>query len=430
MPRTRINVYNRRNKDVTKVHVHHWQGADLTSSDRGDWDVIRPSESNRDAKPTTASAVSPENYPPGAYAGARLEPGTHTNWFIRFETEGEIWQTDYFQLRLKTIDADLIFSISNLEGGPSESERYIQVIVEADSISRFGVKAYPVNTAHRPIYLIAHMCNVLEEIRQATDMGANAIECDITYSEDRKEWIVYHSPGSESNAPTVEDWLAEAKRVANDNLDYFTTIILDTKTPERYGVRNKDYLYPYQWGRTEADLTGAVRKYFGDSDVNIIFSTSALEKADYFKEIIPDLWMSGDEAIKPSRWGIAIDENPEPTSVIRKLNELFEEKLPRQPTKFWYGNGIDWRLPERIDDVASSMEKARNCRREQILVKFYDWTYSSVESVRVQIFDRNVDGVMVHNDIISDARKMIVSADNKSVRLATRKDAPFVRHPD
>ena len=49
-----------------------------------------------------------------------------------------------------------------------------------------------VKTATRPFYLIGHMCNSIDEVRNFVSSGANSIEVDIQFTEDGLLDMIYH----------------------------------------------------------------------------------------------------------------------------------------------------------------------------------------------------------------------------------------------
>ena len=49
-----------------------------------------------------------------------------------------------------------------------------------------------VKTPTRPFYLIGHMCNSIDEVKQFVSSGANSVEVDIQFTEDGLLDMVYH----------------------------------------------------------------------------------------------------------------------------------------------------------------------------------------------------------------------------------------------
>lgn len=47
-------------------------------------------------------------------------------------------------------------------------------------------------TPTRPFYLIGHMCNSVDEVKQFVSSGANSVEVDIQFTEDGLLDMVYH----------------------------------------------------------------------------------------------------------------------------------------------------------------------------------------------------------------------------------------------
>lgn len=441
MRRAKIVVKNEQPVEIRKVHVHHWRGDNylstgLKTSDRGDWECIKSGETSLQAEPTTASAKGSG----GGYAGVVFDlgddhwfsEGDNDLWFIRFEMNGDWWQIEHLTLTLHKADdgKDVTFVITSNSSSDSNGQRYITIRAEATSVTRNDIRAYWVNPEKRPLYLIAHHCNEKQEIRQSIDAGANAIECDITFELDySRGWCVSHSKKPDSDNPSLAEWLIEAKAVADDNKDYFTTIIFDTKTPDGYKFKTPRQIGPDE-NRDISDLIWELWTQFKDSDMNLIISMADLKDAHHFAHLIPDLSMSstGIEIEATSRCGIAVDFETHPQLVIEKITDLFKEGLPGQAPRFWFANGINKWMPAWMGKVETSMNEALECRNKGDLQKFYVWTYDDANAIQTQIFHNKVDGVMVEKDAIGVTRSMVTYAKNIEVRLATRQDHPFERH--
>jgi hypothetical protein len=63
-------------------------------------------------------------------------------------------------------------------------------------------------TLKRPIYVIGHRCNDIEDVTKAFENKANAVECDIWLDDDEIWWVNH----DKFRTTKLLDWLEEAKR--------------------------------------------------------------------------------------------------------------------------------------------------------------------------------------------------------------------------
>jgi glycerophosphoryl diester phosphodiesterase len=241
------------------------------------------------------------------------------------------------------------------------------------------------NIHHREIYLIAHRCNSTSKVRKALQQGANAIECDLSFS--GNEWFVSHD-GIKKN--DLEEWLSNIRTFKNENL---AMIIFDIKSENPieplYEIINKKL----------------------ESDIPRIYSVSKLNHAKIFAPIV--------KSLKPNE-GLCVDEENNPDEVKRYFQQLGVKRC-------WYGNGITI-FP--VNDVYhESMKKASVIRdTEGPFSRIYTWTVNRKSAMRKYIVEDGVDGLMVDlNGLfikpIRKARKLIQSI--PGLHLASKRSNPF-----
>lgn len=257
--------------------------------------------------------------------------------------------------------------------------------------------------AKKPVYVIAHRINDADEIEEALDKGANAVELDVRWGRitifNKRNWYVDHD-GVYVWSTKLKDWLKECQRLHKDKPNLFkklALIIFDIKTP-------KQLLH----------LRSKVRETL-PHDLNVIYSVGNYN--DRYKLIVLKDGLKTNE-------GLAIDYKASPT----KVRNFFVEK---GVDNFWYGDGICAGCiePNRVSTNISNAVKMRNDRRE--IKGVYTWTYAAYERILFYIQDKDVDGILVNmggnaqtiGDGISDAIKII--ANDPTRRLANRLDNAF-----
>ena len=243
----------------------------------------------------------------------------------------------------------------------------------------------------RPVYVIGHRCNDVDDIKKAFENKANAVECDV-WIDDDDVWWVNHDKFRSTQLP---DWLDEAKRIADIKGENFSLIIFDIKTAKKTG-----------------SLKTEINKKL-PSDLNVLYSVPTLEDAKAFDEIKNNL---------SEHEGVAIDYEDSPEDVQRffKDNEIMN---------CWYGIGINAVFPDS-EEHRSALKKAGLIRnRNRIIKKTYIWTIELKETMGDYLYKEDVDGMIINcgasarPDFVDHAREII---DNSpALRMATRSDKAF-----
>ena len=254
----------------------------------------------------------------------------------------------------------------------------------------------------RPVYLIAHRINDINEINYAIRSGANAIECDLIFGRksifSKKSWFVDHD-GVFAWSTKFNEFLSEIAKVAMKNEENFALVIFDIKTPN-------------------GNLRGLYEKVKSilPPSLNIIFSIANYKDRKYFNKINKNLNVNH---------GLSIDQSNYP----EKTAKYFEDT---KINNSWFGNGICAGCIE-TKKIKRSISKAVQMRdrKQSSIKKVYVWSLAKYSSIEYYLLEKNVDGVMVnlsgntqtHGDGLSDAID-IVQYSNK-IRMAKSSDNPF-----
>lgn len=322
----------------------------------------------------------------------------------------------------------------------------------------------------RPVYIIGHRCNDLDDIRVAVTSGANAIECDLKYDDEK----IFVRHGGWRGA-RLSDWLLEAKNVAKGN-PHFTLIIFDMKFTStnafnklKKEVNDKlennlnvvfsiaDYddrriFYEITQGDLQSNEVLAIdqTKIVKRKTIDIIeeIGGKATKKGAKFvgmktldravgNKIKDENWKNvftaakkvtekaGEEIIKK------IEDKPAPPIEDTKVETYFKEK---GINNCWYGYGVMRFGVRKIMPTIKAAVKLRDTN--QIFKKVYVWTLVKKSSIREYLEDIEVDGVMVNvrgaslggrfNDGLQDALEVV--KESPKLRLATRKDSVIKVH--
>ena len=324
-------------------------------------------------------------------------------WLIKFEADGKIWTCkDNFSCFLTSDDKDKIVSCHIYKEGEKGK---MEVICPVSGTCTVSLRPELIHKSGRPLYIIGHRCNDTEDIGLVITKGCNALECDIQYDEDRKEFFVNHDSAAGN---TLREWLNNARLVKNLYPNQFSLIIFDCKFA-RFNNINRSEAFFF--------LQKQVRDYLnkGRNPVNVIFSMASYDDRECFEKIMNSLKRNE---------GIAIDQCDEPENVerfftVNKINNC------------WYADGI---LSIGPKDVFPYIKRGCELRDESGQIKkVYVWTLAAEKSIRKYIEDAEVDGVIVNvagtifpfsDNGLDDALDVINESNN--CRLAVRRDNPFV----
>ncbi|MCJ7662844.1 MAG: hypothetical protein MUO24_01235 [Desulfobacterales bacterium] len=244
----------------------------------------------------------------------------------------------------------------------------------------------------KTVYSIAHRCNTSEAVKSALREGANAVECDVIY--DNERFYAQHDPLSEGTA--LSTFLKEIREVADVLKEQFALIIFDLKesidSPRLKQVHS------------------LVRPLLSDATgIKVIHSVSTLKRGLVFKGILEDL---------DSQEGLSIDEYDNPLKVQNFFEGIRSERC-------CYGNGITAVLPEEFGGpIRESLQKAILLKMRRHIIKFvYIWTIDLKSSMRTYL-DLGVDGIMTNHT--SGLKEVLREKKYQSTfRLATRIDTPL-----
>jgi hypothetical protein len=246
--------------------------------------------------------------------------------------------------------------------------------------------------AQKAIYSIAHRCNTPEAVASAFREGANAVECDVIYHEDR--FCAQHDPLSEGTE--LGAFLKNIRKIADRVKERFALIIIDLKESiDRPRLRQMHTLA----GSLFAEGTG----------IKVLYSVSSARRGLIFKGILQEL---------ASQEGLGIDEDDYPL----KVQHFFEGI---GIGRCCYGNGISAAVPEEFGGpIRESVRKAVLLKLRRHVFKFvYIWTIDLKASMRAYL-DLGVDGIMTNH--IGGLKEVLQEKKYHSAfRLATQGDTPF-----
>lgn len=243
----------------------------------------------------------------------------------------------------------------------------------------------------RPFYAIDHKATEIVEVRKALEAGANAVECDIRYFDNRL-WVEHDDTDSEVR---LDHWLDGVRNLANAYGDQFALVIFDIKEEGMSAHR--------VW-----QLREQVRTRLTDSTgLNVIFSVAELGRGDMFDQIHDDLG---------AREALSIDEHDSALAVV----EFFRQHGVNNNC---FGNGTSAYGIEG-SGIRDSLSDAIWYKRLYGFISLvYVWTIDAKSSMRRWI-DAGVDGMLTnHPENLTEVLRMWPY--RECIRLATREESPF-----
>lgn len=259
--------------------------------------------------------------------------------------------------------------------------------------------------ACRPVYVIGHRCNDTGDIDLVIRKGCNALECDIHYNENEKDFYVNHDIAAGTN---LKDWLNAAREVKNQYPRQFSLIVFDCKFAESNYIETDEVMFL---------LRKQVRDYLnkGRNPLNVIFSIALYEKRQCFGKISDSLRKNE---------GIAIDQSDEPDHISDFFNEI-------NINNCWYADGVP--SFESKDKIFPHVMRACQLRDEAGRIKkVYAWTMAAEKTIRQFFAGACVDAIIVNvagtifpfsDNGLDNALKVI--DESSTCRLALRNDEPF-----
>jgi glycerophosphoryl diester phosphodiesterase len=252
----------------------------------------------------------------------------------------------------------------------------------------------------RPFYLIAHRCNDLEEVQAMISAGANAIECDIQFTDSQRdvggiEFVVNHDHANNPRRDSLIPYLQGVVEILKNNPQVALWLfdLKDDNPADAVRLRN------------------VIRKHLTDHvPINILISQAAFDSRGFFVPI--------KDGLRP-REGYAIDQHNHPDSV----SDFF---ATNGIARHGYGNGIF--VAGGGEHVPSSVMKGAALKWSDRKIRFvYVWTLGAKAAMRDYIA-LGVDGIFV-NDVPALKAVLAESAIKQQVVLASRARDPFAVRP-
>jgi len=253
----------------------------------------------------------------------------------------------------------------------------------------------PRNDIVRPFYVVGHNPNTIEEVLDALDAGANAVEPDVNvFEHDPGALCISHGEGGRA-APSLAQFLADLRIVAAER-PALSLVVFDCKpkvaTPD-LGLA----------------LLNAVRTHLTrDTALNVIVSVASLKETGAFDRI---------RGLLGPREGLMVDEENDPEAVASFFRGAGVEHR-------CYGNGTPLQNAVISPHLRPAMEKACGLRVGQGAFRFvYEWTNNDEGRMR-EFIRTGVDGM------ITDKVEALLSVSREPefrslIRLAEREDNPF-----
>lgn len=264
----------------------------------------------------------------------------------------------------------------------------------------------------RKFYIIGHNPNTVPDAVKYLEQGANAIEPDIRYSEDKniffvaEEYPVYSAIAADPLAPSIEEYLNDLKLALKDNPNLDLSLIVFDIKDINYNINH---------------LVNKIRINFTDEfpEMPIILTYGSPEGAQFLVNLGN---MRENEAI-----GVDAGTAPEDVynyfSRIPHIRNYIYSAGISLPKELWIDHfGVDLALGHPYKNV----EEAVSIRNQQKInnIKFvYGWTINSEKWMR-KYLDADADGLITdHPDLL---RHLLNSDEYKNkFEPATRGDSPF-----
>ena len=299
-------------------------------------------------------------------------------------------------------------------------------------------------TPLRPVWLMAHKCNVRGEItgkygyedNNVKKSGCNAIEVDImcegtTYRSDSvpheytgthaypankgEKVFISHSSVDRKKDMTLSELFQDVKEV----YPQVTIVYLDIKEPEHMQEINKE-------------VHDCLNYFFGEYDrdrmPHIVYSVPEPEDIFHFR------WNAGSflspDYQRIDLWeneGVCCDMDSDITKIVNNFKEVGLDKV-------WVGNGtpLDTWDPIKESGIHKAVSLRDSLNSLSIIKKVEYWTAARQGSVETELIDDDgwrCDSVMIADCVRSSESKMtaLLSQINGSdrIRYATLEDDPF-----
>lgn len=154
----------------------------------------------------------------------------------------------------------------------------------------------------RPFFIIAHMVNSIKEVDQYLRLGANAIEADVTFSNDGTAKQTYHGSPCDCfrnciQRENIVDYLEYIRKVTSTNdakfKNHVALLFLDLKVTDlpkdnkiRAGKDIAKKLLDHLWYNVDSNNT-----------VNVLLSIGHVSDKEVFKGAVETIMKHGDPAL-------------------------------------------------------------------------------------------------------------------------------------
>lgn len=221
--------------------------------------------------------------------------------------------------------------------------------------------------AQRPVYIFAHRANDLDDIQDAIDNGANAIEFDLQICVNNTVWKVNHDICGGS--VTVDSWLDAFNQARNNSR--IAAIAFDIKASA--GDVSKAMIQSLV-GKARAKLP---------SNMLIIYGVGSWDKRAILEHIMHDL--RANEAV-------TIDMSSG-SSAQQKID--FFRKAGVNNQVYADGYAANFATPGSVWTNLNTAKANRDSQKEVKMV--YSWTYERENSIKKVLIDYKADGILVND---------------------------------
>jgi hypothetical protein len=258
-----------------------------------------------------------------------------------------------------------------------------------DLILLLGDKAY----GPRPIYILGHNTNTIDQVKDALRAGANALEIDVTaYEADLSVLCVDHAgplgnaPGS-ADAPRLDVFLTSIRDLAR-GYNELALVVLDCKPPAATPLHGPGML-------------NMVRRLFSnETGVNVIIPVADVTSADPYRLDGTSLFDKIALDLGP-REGLMIDQTDNPDEVAAFFRRL-------GISRFCYGYGTSDPLSENGAMVyRHAIERACWMSATLDAPRFvYVWTVNDRTDQEIYL-EVGVNGIIVDPDGIANLKVIL-----------------------
>ncbi len=273
----------------------------------------------------------------------------------------------------------------------------------------------------RPFYAIAHMVNTPAYAEEALDMGANAIEFDVTPNIDKKgifSFDVFHGFRPDFDPDKIN--LMERSIARTDLTTYLSSLLQFEKKYKSFTLM----IFDCKLGKVSKHKLKQCGIELGKKLVTDFYGIDNYQKRIYSiisvgkKKYSP--FFNGLFSVIPKKYKkyIGLDLSEENFKTTEKT---FEQ---RSENNFWWGSGIASTVPKPLKHfIPQFLIAAKKRTNRKIVKKIYYWTLDDPDSMERMLVTK-LDGIIV-NDPLKLLRVLEKEEFKHTYRLATREDDPF-----